>query len=202
MTGGSLNNVGSAALTFTDPTPNTFTFDTFGVRPSSATDSATNFDSTLFKVEFILGATPASVDLDPQDQSVLVGQDASFSVQASGTIPLGYQWYYITNNASTLLNNETNSTLTIGSAQLTNAGGYFVTVTNAYGSATSAVAQLHRHSTRSSVHHDAATGPYQHRSRSHCHFHRCCWGFGPVHLSVVISMTQPLCQTAWTRRSR
>ena len=68
-----------------------------------------------------------------------MGQDATFNVLASGTAPLSYQWYY---NTNTVLTNATNSILTLTNVQLSDAGGYSVVVTNAYGSATSAVAQL------------------------------------------------------------
>jgi pectate lyase len=142
MTGGSLNNTGSATVSYSDPAPNTFTFDTFGVRPSDAVDSATQFDTALFKVEFIPRATAPSISIDPQDQDALVGQDANFSVLAGGTLPLSYQWYYDTNNTDTLLSNQTNSTLTLTNVQTADAGGYFIIVTNSYGSATSVVAQL------------------------------------------------------------
>lgn len=139
MTGGSLNTTGSISVAYSDSTPNSFTFDTFGLRPSSANDSTTSFDNSLFKVEFIPGATPPSIDFDPQDQSALVGQDTSFSVQASGTAPLSYQWYY---NTSTALTNATSSILTLTNAQLSDSGGYSVVVTNGSGAITSAVAQL------------------------------------------------------------
>ncbi|HKW30946.1 MAG TPA: immunoglobulin domain-containing protein [Verrucomicrobiae bacterium] len=139
MTGGSLNNTGSASISYTDSAPNSFTFDTFGLRPSDANDSATSFDTTLFAVEFIPGATAPSVTTDPQDQTVLVGQNATFSVLTSGTLPLSYQWYYNTNTA---LTNATGSALTLTNVQPSDAGGYSVIVTNAYGSVTSAVAQL------------------------------------------------------------
>jgi len=142
MTGGNLNNMGTATVSYSDSTPNTFTFDTFGVRPSDAADSAASFDTTLFKVEFIPGATSPSIGIDPQDQTALVGQDVTFSVLASGTMPLSYQWYGNTNNSNTLLTDATNSTLTLTNVQLSDAGGYSVIVSNAYGSATSAVAQL------------------------------------------------------------
>ncbi len=142
MTGGSLNNTGSATVSYSDSAPNTFTFDTFGLRPSDAADSAASFDTTLFEVEFIPGATPPSITTDPQDQTVLVGQDATFNVLASGTLPLSYQWYGDTNNSNTLLTDATNSSLTLTNVQLSDAGGYSVIVSNAYGSVTSAVAQL------------------------------------------------------------
>ncbi|HTY88369.1 MAG TPA: immunoglobulin domain-containing protein [Candidatus Acidoferrum sp.] len=141
MTGGTLNGTGVASASFTDATPNggSYTFDTFALRPNTVAKSASSFDTTLFKVEFIPGSTPPAVSIDPQDQSVLTGEDATFSVVASGTLPLAYQWYF---NTNTQLDFGTNSVLTLTNVQLTNAGTYAVVVTNAYGSATSAVAQL------------------------------------------------------------
>ena len=139
MIGGTYNNSGTGTVSYTDSTPNSFTYDTFALRPSAAATSAGQWDTSLFKVEYIPGATPPSIDLDPQDQSVFVGDDAPFNVQASGTAPLFYQWYFNTNS---VLTGETNSTLTVTNAQTTDAGGYSAIVSNAYGSVTSAVAQL------------------------------------------------------------
>jgi hypothetical protein len=52
MTGGTLlNNTGSASVLFTDTTPNSTSFNTFSLRPSSATGSAQIFDTSLFRVE-------------------------------------------------------------------------------------------------------------------------------------------------------
>jgi len=95
--------------------------------------------ATSVVAQLTVNVFPPSIGNDPQSQSVLVGQDAFFNVQAGGTSPLSYQWYY---NSNTLLTNANNSLLTITSAQLTDAGNYSVVVTNAYGSVTSAVAQL------------------------------------------------------------
>ena len=58
---------------------------------------------------------------------------------AGGDATLYYQWYF---NTNTVLANATNTTLTITNAQSTNAGAYFVRVTNTVGSITSAVATL------------------------------------------------------------
>jgi hypothetical protein len=63
MTGGSLNNVGFAQVSITDPSANTFTYDTFEVRPSSSSASAAQFDTSLFKVEFISVPEPATLTL-------------------------------------------------------------------------------------------------------------------------------------------
>ena len=63
MTGGTLNNSGTASLTFTDPTPNSFSFDTFSLRPSGASTTADSFDSTLVHVELTQVPEPASSTL-------------------------------------------------------------------------------------------------------------------------------------------
>ena len=139
MSGGTLNGSGTASQTYTDAAPSSFAFDTFAVRPSGNASTASQFDTTLFKAEFIPGATPPSISQDPQDQTVLAGQDANFQVLAAGTAPLGYQWYF---NTNTLIDGATNSVLTIANAQTTNAGMYSVVVTNSFDSVTSGVAAL------------------------------------------------------------
>ena len=139
MSGGTLNNSGTAFLSFTDAAPNSLTFDTFNLRPSSAASTASQFDTTLFKVEFLSANTAPSITDDPQDQTVFTNQSAMFQVLASGTAPLNYQWYF---NTNTPLTDATNSAFIIANAQLTDAGTYSVIVTNSFGSATSAVAAL------------------------------------------------------------
>lgn len=63
MTGGSLNNSGVASVSFTDPTPNSFSFDTFSLRPSNAATTADSFDTTLVKVELTLVPEPSTAAL-------------------------------------------------------------------------------------------------------------------------------------------
>jgi hypothetical protein len=66
-----------------------------------------------------------------------------FSVGAAGTLPLFYQWYFNSNAMSSADNGTvTNVTLAIPNAQGSNAGFYFVVITNSFGAATSAVASL------------------------------------------------------------
>lgn len=52
-TGPSLNGTGSATVSFTDTTPNTFTYDTFALRQTGSASGAAQVDSSLFKVDFI-----------------------------------------------------------------------------------------------------------------------------------------------------
>src|SRR5262249_43075534 len=63
MSGGTLNNSGTASVTANDPNGNGFSFDIFGVRPSSSTNTATSFDTSLFKVEFTTVPEPASLTI-------------------------------------------------------------------------------------------------------------------------------------------
>jgi pectate lyase len=85
------------------------------------------------------GATPPVITGQPQDTTNLVGNSASFTVAATGTAPLFYQWYF---NASNLLTGKTSNTLTLNNIQFSDAGGYSTIVSNNAGSVTSVVAQL------------------------------------------------------------
>ena len=87
------------------------------------------------------GASPVtpSITTQPHDTTNLVGNTASFTVGATGTAPLFFQWYF---NTNTPLSGATSSTLTITNVQFGDAGGYSVLVSNVAGSVTSVVAQL------------------------------------------------------------
>ncbi|HEY9172364.1 MAG TPA: PQQ-binding-like beta-propeller repeat protein [Verrucomicrobiae bacterium] len=82
-------------------------------------------------------AGPA-ITMHPQSRTNAAGTTAGFSVTATGTMPLIYQWRF--NNAN--LPGATDSNLTLTNVQVTNTGSYSVVVANAYGSVTSAVATL------------------------------------------------------------
>ena len=123
----------------TDIGATNFNFDGIALRPQTAATSATNIVFNEVRVELVPDGTPPTVSIQPQDQTVFAGQTATFSVIASGTGPLSYQWYY---NDDTLLTNATNPSLTITNAQLTDIGGYSVIVSNAFGSMSSDTAAL------------------------------------------------------------
>jgi hypothetical protein len=78
------------------------------------------------------------IQSQPQNLTVTQSQNASFSVVATGSAPLGYQW----NLNGTALSDATNATLSLTNVQTTDAGSYQVVVTNIVGSITSAVATL------------------------------------------------------------
>ena len=83
--------------------------------------------------------TPPVITVQPKDLFGVTNQSATFSVTASGSPPLRYQWYF---NTNTPLPDATNASFTIASAQTNDAGGYSVVVTNGLGAATSIVATL------------------------------------------------------------
>jgi len=81
---------------------------------------------------------PPSITTQPQSHSVLAGGSATFSVTATGTAPLSYQWTH----AGTNLSGANASSLTISSAQPDNAGDYVALVSSPYGSTNSTTATL------------------------------------------------------------
>ncbi len=82
--------------------------------------------------------TAPTITTQPTNQTVVVGQTASFSVTTSGTPPLSYQWTFDTTNIVA----ATNATLVLTNVQLTNAGIYAVVVSNPAGSVLSSNATL------------------------------------------------------------
>ncbi len=92
---------------------------------------------SLLAASFHASSQPVIVD-PPQSTTNVVGTTVSFSVFATGTSPLSYQWQYF----GVFLNNETNAVLSLTNVQTSNAGAYAVIVTNVEGSVTSAVATL------------------------------------------------------------
>jgi pectate lyase len=123
----------------TDSAATNFNFDGVALRPQTAATSSTNVVFNEVRVELLPAGTPPSINTQPLDQSIFVGQNATFSVLASGSAPLSYQWYY---NNDTLITNATGASFTVTNAQLSDTGGYSVIVTNASGSILSYNAQL------------------------------------------------------------
>ena len=81
---------------------------------------------------------PPAITAQPQAQSVAPGLNATFSVAATGTAPLAYQWVFNGTNIS----GATTNPLVVPSVTSANAGNYYVIVTNYVGSVTSAAAAL------------------------------------------------------------
>jgi len=93
----------------------------------------------ISSVATLVVLVPPSITTQPLSQTGNVGGYITFSVTASGTSPLNYQWYF---NTTTALSGATAAILTLTNLQTTNAGNYTVAVANSAGAVTSAVAAL------------------------------------------------------------
>lgn len=78
------------------------------------------------------------ISVEPHSITIVADNIASFSVTASGTAPLAYQWR---KNAAPI-SGATQSSYTIASAKTLDAGTYTVVITNVAGSVTSSTAML------------------------------------------------------------
>lgn len=81
---------------------------------------------------------PPAISQHPQSQTVRAGSNITFTVLASGSSPLAYQWSM---NGS-LLPGATTSSMTLTNVQANQAGNYSVSITNDAGSAVSSNALL------------------------------------------------------------
>jgi len=100
---------------------------------------ATNLAGTTASNSVALTVLQApAITTQPAGNHLVVGGSHSFTVGATGSAPLEYQW---TKDGGDL-SGETAATLTIDSAALADAGDYAVRVSNSVGSATSSAAQL------------------------------------------------------------
>ena len=87
-----------------------------------------------------VSGVPVAPGITAQPQGLVVnqGSNAMFTVGATGTAPLNYQWLF--NGAN--ISGATLSNYTLVNVQPTNAGNYSVVITNVAGSVTSSVAVL------------------------------------------------------------
>jgi glucose/arabinose dehydrogenase len=88
--------------------------------------------------KLIYNATAPIITDQPDNLTVMVGQTASFSVSATGSAPLTYQW----TKDNVTIAGANSATYTITNTQTSHAGLYRVVVSNAVGSATSNAASL------------------------------------------------------------
>jgi len=77
-----------------------------------------------------------------QPQGPTLSNNTTFTVIATGTPPLSYQWYEYEWGGNNLLAGATNTSLILTNVQMTNAGYYLVIVSNMAGSVTSSNAIL------------------------------------------------------------
>ncbi len=90
----------------------------------------------------VLAPLQIAIVNQPTNLSLALGRSASFTVTITGTSP-NYQWYKGTPGSGVAVSGATNATFTINSTVMTDAGTYYVVVSNRVGSATSTGAILH-----------------------------------------------------------
>lgn len=83
-----------------------------------------------------------TITTQPASQTVVLGNSATFSVTATGTGTLSYQWYKGGVGSGTAISGATSATYTIAQTTSASAGSYYVAVTNSVGTTYSAAATL------------------------------------------------------------
>ena len=98
-----------------------------------------NFGSVTSSLAVLLVTNaPPAITSQPQPQTVLAGQSATFNVTATGTAPLAYQWLF----SGTNISSATTNPFVVANAQTINTGNYSVIISNFAGSITSSPASL------------------------------------------------------------
>ncbi|MGB9461893.1 MAG: immunoglobulin domain-containing protein, partial [Candidatus Acidiferrum sp.] len=133
----SANITGATAASYTTPaTASTDNGAQFDVVVSNGAGSKT---STMARLTVNAAALAPTITTQPANQTVTVGQTATFSVTATGTAPLTYQWQKNSGNIA----GATSATYTTPATASTDTGAKFdVIVSNALGSQTSTMATL------------------------------------------------------------
>jgi subtilisin-like proprotein convertase family protein len=103
-----------------------------------ATDDCGN-SAVCSQTVTVLDTRPPMIVNEPASGAVTAGGNTSFTVVASGALPLTYQWFF---NQTNPLADATNSALVLTNAQASDAGLYSAVVSNPFGSVTSALAAL------------------------------------------------------------
>src|SRR6266576_318230 len=132
-----INITGATAATYT--TPATTTSDsgsTFRVLVSNTAGTATSSAAT---VTVNAAAAAPSITTQPTSQTVTAGQTASFSVAATGTAPLSYQWQ---KNGANIAGATSAGYTTPATLTTDNGAQFTAVVSNTAGSITSAAAIL------------------------------------------------------------
>ena len=131
----------SGAMSSTYTTPATTTSDngsTFSVTVTNSAGHATSNPATL-TVNGNSSPVAPSITQQPSNQTVTAGQTAAFSVTATGTAPLSYQWQ----KGTTAISGATSATYTTPATTTSDSGSTFsVVVSNSLGNATSNAATL------------------------------------------------------------
>src|SRR5271154_646127 len=128
---------GATGTSYTTPATTTANSGSkFVVVVTNSTGSATSNAATLTVNPAV---TAPSITTQPASQSVTAGLSATFTVAASGTAPLTYQWQ---KNGTTVSTGTASSYTTPATTTADNGSTFVVVVTNSAGNATSSAATL------------------------------------------------------------
>ena len=140
--GAALNPVTNTLFTYTGTKTGSFN-PTVAVVGGSLNSSVT-IDDTIPGQINLVAVPQVAITSQPQSATVSTNDTVTFTVGATGTAPLGYQWYYTPNISipAAPISGANSSSYIIASADGTNDGLYSVVVTNNYNSVTSSIATL------------------------------------------------------------
>ena len=128
---------GATASSYT--TPAAATADNGASFEVTVTNSAGSVTSNAATLTVSAAAVAPAIVTQPASQSVTVGQSATFTVVATGTAPLTYQWL---KNGTAITGATAGSYATPAAATTDNGAIFKVTVTNSIGAITSSAATL------------------------------------------------------------
>jgi Immunoglobulin domain len=116
----------------------------FAATTSDALNQESDFsDEISYTVPVVILNQPPTITGMLTTNTAIAGQNVTFSVTASGTGPLTYQWMYNANNIAA----ATNAVLTLSNVTAAQAGTYYVNVSNSAGSTNSVMVSLTVYST-------------------------------------------------------
>lgn len=105
---------------------------------SGGLDTAYQIDNFIVAPISGISGLPPTLAAESGDRAVVIGSSTRFSVAASGTEPLVFQWFH--NDLAILA--ATNSVFSLPNVDAGDTGGYRCVITNMFGAVTSRVAQL------------------------------------------------------------
>ena len=144
VSGGALEPTTNTIITYTGT--KTGSFNPGVVLVGGSLDSSVSIDeSTPGQIKLVTVPQVVVLSIQPTQLIIATNNPATFTVNATGSGPIGYQWYFYgdsTNNTPTLIANATNATFTIPSAQSSDTGLYAAVVSNSYNSVLSPFASL------------------------------------------------------------
>jgi hypothetical protein len=134
--GGKISGATSATLNLTGVSPTDA--GSYAVIVANSAGSVTSASAPLAVLQ------PPAITTQPASQFGALGSAVSLSVTASGTGPLNYQWFNATGALTDAgnISGATTAALAITALTTNEVGNYFVVVSNAYGTATSATASI------------------------------------------------------------